>query len=101
MSNIPSLLSYHVLSLILDSEIVKYGFIVVLCGETGVCKIAIDMPPLTQATIIEHLQFVGDDEGNDTTTQALFKHDETTYTPITVLERVYLLETDMKIEDVF
>ena len=59
------------------------------------------MPPLTQATIIEHLQFVGDDEGNDTTTQALFKHDETTYTPITVLERVNLLETDMIIEDIF
>ncbi len=56
---------------------------------------------ILQITIIEHLQFVGDDEGNDTTTQALFKHDETTYTPITVLERVNLLETDMIIEDIF
>ena len=37
-----------VLSLIPDSEIVEYGFIVVLCREAGVCKIAIDMPPLAQ-----------------------------------------------------
>jgi len=59
------------------------------------------MPPLTQTSVIEHLQFVGDDERNDTTAQALLKHDETPNASITILERVYLLEANMKIENVF
>ena len=40
--------------LIFDSEIVEYGFIVVLCREAGVCKVAVNMSPLTQAPIVEY-----------------------------------------------
>ena len=70
VKQVPS--SFHKLApchllLILDSEIVEDGFIVILSGETGVGQIAVNMAPLTQATIVEHFQFIGDDEGDNTT----------------------------------
>ena len=86
---------------ILDSEIIESGFIMILRCKTGVCKIAVDMAPLTQTTIIEHLQLVSNDKGNYTATQTFLEHDKTSNTPITILERVYLFETDMEVENVF
>ena len=57
--------------LILDSKIIEYSFILVLCRKASVCQIAIDMAPLTQTSVIEHLQFVSDDERNNVTAQTL------------------------------
>lgn len=47
--------SFNIVCLILNSEIVECGFILVLCGQTGVNKIAIDVSPLTQSSVIEQL----------------------------------------------
>ena len=75
--------------LVLDSEIVECCLVLILCCETGVGKIAVDVTPLSQATVIEHLHFVCDDERNDTTAQALLKHNKTANTSITILERIF------------
>lgn len=52
--------------LVLDLEVVEKGFEVVLGCEAGVKQEAFDAGPFTETSIIEHLQVVGDDEGNDT-----------------------------------
>ena len=52
--------------LVLDLEVVEQGFEVVLGGEAGIEQEAFDAGPFTETSIIEHLQVVGDDEGNDT-----------------------------------
>ena len=57
------------------------------------------MAPFAQATIVEHLQFVGNDEWHDATTQTLLEHHETPHTAIAVLERMNLLEADMKVDN--
>ena len=41
------------------------GFVLVLGSEDGVCEIAVYMAPFSEATIVEHFEFVCDDEGND------------------------------------
>ena len=51
--------------LVLDLEVVKQGFEVVLGGEAGIEQEAFDAGPFTKTSIIEHLQVVGDDEGDD------------------------------------
>ena len=52
--------------LVLDLEVVKQGFEVVLGGEAGVKQEAFDAGPFTETSIIEHLQVVGNDEWDDT-----------------------------------
>ena len=37
----------------------------VLGGEAGVCEVAINMAPFFGSSIIEHLEFVCDDKGDD------------------------------------
>ena len=59
------------------------------------------MAPLSEASIIEHLQLVCDDKRNDIICQALLEHQQATNTTITVLERMDLLKADMKIENIF
>ena len=51
--------------LVLDLEVVKQGFEVVLGCKAGIEQEAFDAGPFTETSIIEHLQIVGDDEGND------------------------------------
>ena len=77
------------------------GFILILGGETGICEVAINVTPLMKSAIIEHLQIICDDEGNDAICEAFFEHDETAYTSVAILEGMNLLEADMEIKDVF
>ena len=72
----------------------------ILRRKTGICEIAINMTPFAKTTIIEHLQFVGDDKGNNTTTQTLLEHDESPNTTITILEWVYLFETNVEVKNI-
>ena len=72
----------------------------ILCCKTGIGKVAINMPPFAQASIIEHLQLVGNDEGNNTCAQTLLEHNKTPNAPITILEWVYLFETNMEVENI-
>ena len=55
-----------ILLAVLDLKVVEKGFEVVLGGEAGIEQKAFDTGPFTETSIIEHLQVVGDDEGNDT-----------------------------------
>ena len=55
-----------ILTLVLNLEVVEQSLEVVLSGEAGVEQEAFDTGPFTETSIIEHLQVVGDDEGNDT-----------------------------------
>ena len=77
------------------------GFILILGGETGICEIAINVTPLMKSAIIEHLQIICDDEGNDAICEAFLEHNEATYASIAILEGMNLLEADMEIKDVF
>ena len=54
-----------ILMLIFDLKVVEQGLEVVLGGEAGVKQEAFDAGPFTEASIVEHLQVVGDDEGDD------------------------------------
>ena len=85
----------------LDSEIIHNGLVVILCCEAGVGEVFVDVVPLAQAAVVEHLQFVGDDEGNDTVCQAFLEHEEATHAPVAVLERMNALETHVEVENVF
>lgn len=59
------------------------------------------MTPFVKTSVIEHLQFVCDDERYDIISEALLKHNEPSHTSITVLKRMYPLKAHMKIKDVF
>lgn len=48
--------------LILDSEVVEMGFVLVLSSKAGVNEVARSLLPLVQATIVEHLEFICDDK---------------------------------------
>ena len=50
---------------ILDLEVVQKGLEVVLGGETCIEQEAFDAGPFSETSVVEHLQVVGDDEGND------------------------------------
>ena len=50
---------------VFDLEVVEEGLEVVLGREACIEQEAFDAGPFTQTSIIEHLQVVGDDEGDD------------------------------------
>ena len=79
----------------------QYCFVLILGCEAGVCEIAIHVPPFAEAAIIEELQVVCDDEGNDVISEAFLEHDEATYTSVAILEGMNLLESNMEIKNVF
>ena len=72
--------------LILYLEIVEYGFVVVLCGEACVDKVARGTWPFVQASIVIHLDFIGNDERYDIVIEALLKHDKSADTSVTILK---------------
>ena len=77
------------------------GFVLVLGGKDGVSEIAIYVAPFAKAAIIEELEVVCDDEGDDVVSKAFLEHDEATHAAVAILKRMNLLEADMKVEDVF
>ena len=80
---------------------IQYGFILILGREASVCEVAINVTPFAKATIVEEFQVVCDDEGDDVVSEAFFEHDEATHATVTILEGMNLLETDMKVKNVF
>ena len=60
--------------------------IYILSCQTSVCQITINVSPLFEAAIIKHLQFIGDDKGNNMIGQALLEHQQSTNSAITILE---------------
>ena len=82
-------------ALILDSKITQIRFIFILC-----CQILFFIIPFFQSTVIKQFQVILNNEWNNIIFQALFKHDQPTYTPISVLKWVYSFKLYMKIQNI-
>ena len=63
-------------------------------------QITVDVPPFLYAPVIEKMQVFGNDEWHNATLQTLPEHQQSAYTPVAVLKRVYALKTDMKVENI-
>ena len=72
-----------------------------MSGEAGICEVAINMTPFAKAAIVEKLEGVCDDEGDDVISEAFLKHDEATHASVAILERMNLLKADVEIKNVF
>jgi hypothetical protein len=48
-----------------DFEIIEYGLKIILSCAAGIEQITWDFRPIMKATIIEHFQVIGNDEGHD------------------------------------
>ena len=83
-----------------NSEIVEQGLVVVLCREAGVAQIFAHGGPLLQTAVVEHLEVVGDDEGNDAGCQTLLEHQEPSDAAVAILKWVNAFETLVQVEDV-
>ena len=86
---------------LLQSKVSQQLFIHVLSCEASVCQVAVDVAPFMQTSVVEHLQFIGDDEGHDMIGQALLKHQQATYSAIAILEGMDALKTNMEIQNIF
>lgn len=76
--------SFPICLSISNSEIIQICFVSILCCQTGVCKIAFLTVPLFQATIIEHLQIIINNERNYIIFQTFFEHDQPSHTTIAI-----------------
>lgn len=83
-----------------NSKVVEQGLVVVLRREAGVAQIFTHGGPLLQTAVVEHLEVVGDDEGNDADCQTLLEHQEPSDAAVAILKRVDALETLVQVEDV-
>ena len=73
------------------------GFVLILGCETGICEVTVNVAPLAEATIIEKLEVVCDDKGDDGVSEAFLEDNEATNSPVAILEWVNLLEANMKV----
>lgn len=53
------------IKLIFDSEIIHHCLEAVLCGQTGVVQVTVNMSPILQSTVIEESQILCDDKRHD------------------------------------
>ena len=58
------------------------------------------MSPLAESTVIEHLQFVSDDEGYVTVGKTFLEHQQAAYTTIAILKGMDTLKANMEVKDV-
>ena len=60
----------------------------VLSCQAGIGQISFDVRPVAQAVVVEYFQIVGNDEGYIVIPKAFTKHNQPSYTPVSVLEGV-------------
>ena len=58
------------------------------------------MSPFSQSTIVEHLEFVCDNERHNAICQAFLEHQQPPNSAVSILKRMNLFEANMKIKDV-
>ena len=85
---------------ILDLEIVQQGLVIVLGCKAGVSKVAVHVSPFPETAVVEEFEFFGDDERHDTVCKAFLEHQEPSYAPVPVLERMDCLELLMQVDDI-
>ena len=86
--------------LIVNSEIIQVGFKAILGGEAGVHEETFFAIPFFEATVVEQLQVILDNEGNNIVLQTLLKEDQAAYTTVSVLEGMDAFESHMEGHDV-
>ena len=69
-------------------------------GEAGVHEETFFVIPFFEAAVVEQLQVILDNEGNDIVLQTLFKEDQAAYAAISVLEGMDAFEGHMEGYDV-
>lgn len=72
----------------------------ILSGQAGIHKVAPEVIPFTQAPIVESLQVIRDNEGNNIVSKAFLKKKQPPYSTIAILERMNAFESDMKLNKV-
>lgn len=87
--------------LVLDFKVIQQGFVLILCCEAGVCQVFVDFAPVAQASVVEQLQLICDDEWHYVVCEAFLEHDESADTAVAVLERVDVFELAVEVYDVF
>lgn len=85
--------------LILYLEVIQYGFVFVLCGETGVGQVAVGLSPMLDAAVVVQTQVFCNDEWCNGRLQALPEQEQSPHPAIAVLERMNALELHMEIKD--
>lgn len=73
----------------------------VLSRQTGVHEVAFEIIPLTQASVVEHLQVIRDNERDDIVAQAFLEKKQAPYSTIAILEWMDALKSDMEVNQVF
>ena len=72
--------------LIKNPEVVQVGLEAVLGSQAGVHQEAPLMIPFLETPVVEQLQVILDDKGDDVMLQTLLKKDQTAHTAISILE---------------
>ena len=83
------------------SEIIQVFLEGILRWETGVGQVSFFPIPLLQSAVIEHFYAVLNNKRHNIVFQAFLEHNQTTDTPVAVLERVNALKTHMERKDIF
>lgn len=73
---------------VLNPEIFQNRLVVVLCVEAGVAKVAGNVRPVPQATVVEHFQVICYDERHYPVAEALLEHQKSSDSAVPVLKRV-------------
>ncbi len=84
-----------------NSKIIQISFESILGGEAGVHEEAFFTVPFFEATVVEQLQVILDNEGNNIVLQTLLKEDQAAYTAVPVLEGMDAFKCHMEGYDVF
>jgi hypothetical protein len=86
---------------ICDSKVIQIRLKAILGGEASIHEEAFFSIPFFEATVVEQLQIILDNEGNDIVLQTLFKEDQAAYAAISILEGMDAFESHMEGYDVF
>ena len=85
---------------IYNSKVVQISLKPILGGEAGVHEEAFFVVPFFEAAVVEQLQVILDNEGDNIVLQTLLEEDQAAYPTISVLEGVDAFEGHMECHDV-
>lgn len=86
--------------LVFDFKVIQQGFVLILGCEAGVCQVFVDFAPVAQASVVEQLQLICDDEWYNVVCEAFLEHDESSDAAVAVLEWVDVFELAVEAYDV-
>ena len=84
-----------------NSKVIQIRLKPVLGGEAGVHQEPFFPIPFFEAAVVEQLQIVLDDKGDNVVFQTLLKENQTAYTAVPVLEWMDAFKSHMEGNDIF